>query len=1351
MKNSLLLVLAAFGLVSNSAQAAPTNDNFANRTVLSGSSPVGTASSVGATTEAGEPSDSGTYTTWWSYTPSANGRLTITTVGSTVNSPQIAAFLGTSIASLRLVASGNNYSTNPATMGFPVTAGTDYKISFGSYSNNTGNQILSLSLNTDADVSSLNIPNPATMANDNFASRIALAGDSVSGIAYNSTATTEAGEPSDSGSGTFWWSYTPSANGRLTVATQGSSVGSPQIAIYMGGAVQSLRLVASASNYGTNVASTTFPVSAGIDYKISFGSYSGGSGSEVLNLSLDKAGDIAALNLPNQVTMANDNFASRIALVGDTVSGIAYSPTATTEVDEPSASGNNTFWWSYTASATGRLTITTQGSSVSSPQVAVYMGATLQSLRLVSSASAYGTGVVSIGFPVTGGVDYKISFGSYNNGTGNQVLNVSLDKTDDVASLNLPNKVTMANDNFAGRVALVGDTVSGLAYNASGTIEIDEPPASGNNTFWWSYTPSANGRLTIITQGSTVSSPQVAVYLGSSLQSLKQVAGASAYGTGVASTSFPVTAGTDYKISFGSYNNGTGIETLNLSLAKGQGIDVSALNIPNAATFANDAFAGRVVLAGTNISAIGYTLGATREAFEPTESNQRTLWWSWTSSLTGTVELDFTGSDISGVTVGVWQGPSLSSLPSSPVALTPLKNSKTSFSAEAGHTYQISTGTPSTNTSGTAVVMSILGPAMKPVFGTALPSSLLGVGESLSLGGSAGAGATYRWQRNGVFITGATASTYVLPAVALANAGAYRAEAKNNLGTTLSAAANVAVMDVAAHAVTGNEGSTMSLTLPVAGPAGTLTYRWMRNGLDMADGKTGAQTISGSGTATLSITSFTSAYTGTYSCRVTLVNAADSTTPLTRTSGDFTVGISLKPVVLNAQPPAAEVARAFSWQLSASNNPASFTATGLPAGLALNSLTGLITGTPTAGSAGVSVNVTASNAAGKSAVQNFVLPIASIRAGLAGAYAGIIERDAVLNASLGGTLTTTIATSGAVTGTLRLGTLSYPLSGRAVVPPLGNATADITIPRPGKTPLTLSLVFAGDGSVNGSLGDGSVSLAVTAAVNPWSVVNQALALAGVYNTVLDLPAALVNDASVPQGYGFMQLTVVAKTGTVTVSGRTNDGVAFTSSGIVWADGRTPVFALLYSSKGSIRGLPQITAGDGRVGGSIDLQKTGPISAADHAYSTGFGPIDLVPEGSKWVKPAANAVVLGLVNQPGNFTVAFSQGGIEAVAQAGQISQTFQLQTNGTGKFATLANGNPAGVTMTVTTASGLFSGFFKLTDPKPGGTGTQTRLVSYFGILVPHLQQGFGEFMLPGLATGSDVLSGFVQAKAPPP
>ncbi len=101
----------------------------------------------------------------------------------------------------------------------------------------------------------------------------------------------------------------------------------------------------------------------------------------------------------------------------------------------------------------------------------------------------------------------------------------------------------------------------------------------------------------------------------------------------------------------------------------------------------------------------------------------------------------------------------------------------------------------------------------------------------------------------------------------------------------------------------------------------------------------------------------------TYYYRVTSTDAAGNPAiaPTTDPPPSFTT--TAPPVITSASTASGTVGVAFAYQITATNAPGSYGATGLPAGLSVNSGTGLISGTPTA--AGTStVTLSATNGAG---------------------------------------------------------------------------------------------------------------------------------------------------------------------------------------------------------------------------------------------------------------------------------------------------------------------------------------------------------------------------------------------------
>ena len=97
----------------------------------------------------------------------------------------------------------------------------------------------------------------------------------------------------------------------------------------------------------------------------------------------------------------------------------------------------------------------------------------------------------------------------------------------------------------------------------------------------------------------------------------------------------------------------------------------------------------------------------------------------------------------------------------------------------------------------------------------------------------------YQWQRNGIAITGATASSYTTPTLVLADSGANFSVAISNVaGQAQSSTASLTVNNPPAPpTITGQpqdvtvlSGRTASFTVSAAGAA-TLSYQWLRNGV----------------------------------------------------------------------------------------------------------------------------------------------------------------------------------------------------------------------------------------------------------------------------------------------------------------------------------------------------------------------------------------------------------------------------------------------------------------------------------------------------------------------------------------
>src|SRR4051812_2953960 len=124
--------MLAFLTLSPAAQAAaPANDNFANATVIDGTSLSQSTTNVEATIEAGEPNHgvggSGA-SVWWSWQAPVSGDVVIDTCGSAIDT-LLAVYTGVAVNALTLVtrnddSAGCGGNGRQSALRFTAAAGT---------------------------------------------------------------------------------------------------------------------------------------------------------------------------------------------------------------------------------------------------------------------------------------------------------------------------------------------------------------------------------------------------------------------------------------------------------------------------------------------------------------------------------------------------------------------------------------------------------------------------------------------------------------------------------------------------------------------------------------------------------------------------------------------------------------------------------------------------------------------------------------------------------------------------------------------------------------------------------------------------------------------------------------------------------------------------------------------------------------------------------------------------------------------------------------------------------------------------------------------------------------------------
>ena len=126
------------------------NDNLANRIVLSGVPVSRTGSNIGATSEVGEPTQSGTTNSvWWSWTAPSSNTFVVDTKGSNFDT-YLSIFNGSALNNLSLIGYDDDGGGNATSLiNLNATAGTTYQIAVDGYQSATGSIQLNIATTGD--------------------------------------------------------------------------------------------------------------------------------------------------------------------------------------------------------------------------------------------------------------------------------------------------------------------------------------------------------------------------------------------------------------------------------------------------------------------------------------------------------------------------------------------------------------------------------------------------------------------------------------------------------------------------------------------------------------------------------------------------------------------------------------------------------------------------------------------------------------------------------------------------------------------------------------------------------------------------------------------------------------------------------------------------------------------------------------------------------------------------------------------------------------------------------------------------------------------------------------------------
>jgi hypothetical protein len=657
----------------------PANDDFAQAQALTYFPISRYESNIGASKQAGEPNhagQSGGASVWYSWTPTGSGEAFLSAClygGGEGHGALLAVYAGSDVDHLTAVgaaaagASSFGCASGESKVAFDYVAGTTYKIAVDGEGGASG----SFQLNLER------VP-----ANDDLAHAQAL-GSYLPQTYYGSNrhAGREGGEPEiagDPGGASVWYSWTPSASGDGVVSACLSGVHA-LLGVYTGAGGSSFAgltevgsAVGNGSTSGCPDRSSEVPIHfvAGTTYIIAVDGQGGAEGSTTLSLEALPANDelshAQVLSGPGQVLGSNRH--------------------ATKQPGEPNHAGDPggaSVWYSWTPSQSGHGAASVCGyANGGTPLLDVYTGADVSHLTAVASAAGGGTGSCTwqtseVEFEVEAGTTYYLAV----DGKGGAEFSFEL---------NLGFEATALNDDFADARALSGPG-SYEGTNRDATEEPGEPEHAGKpggGSVWFEWTPQTAGAYALLTCSFGDIDPLLAVYTGTSVGSLHEVAsnddGAhSRCSADDSEVRFQAVAGTTYKIAVDGKGGGRGHFELELASAP-----------------SNDAFAAAIALSPTlPDSEYGSTRFAVKEAGEPNHAGDpggTSVWYSWTPTADGPVQISTCAYGALDPLLAVYTGTAVASL--TPVAAAaaddgatgcPSEDAKVNVEAKAGVTYKI--------------------------------------------------------------------------------------------------------------------------------------------------------------------------------------------------------------------------------------------------------------------------------------------------------------------------------------------------------------------------------------------------------------------------------------------------------------------------------------------------------------------------------------------------------------------------------------------------------------------------------------------------------------------------------------
>lgn len=295
---------------------------------------------------------------------------------------------------------GNNTSRQVS----GLSSGTTYYYRVRAYnSNGTSGNSSTISVTTTSPVPS----------NNNFPGQtISGASGEINGSTIS--ATRQSGEPEhwpDSTAGSVWYTWTAPASGEATFETCAVASYDTATAVYTGGAIGSLTLIARDADQCSLRSRVAFMAEEGTTYRIAMTGYEDESGTFRLDWSLDEA-----VTAPPNNDFPGQSISGNSGQINGTTIGSTRQPGEPEHWPDSTA---GSVWYTWTAPATGEVTFETCAVATFDTATAVYTGSSVGSLTLVARDADACDFHSRVTFTAQAGTTYHIAMSGFESETGN--------------------------------------------------------------------------------------------------------------------------------------------------------------------------------------------------------------------------------------------------------------------------------------------------------------------------------------------------------------------------------------------------------------------------------------------------------------------------------------------------------------------------------------------------------------------------------------------------------------------------------------------------------------------------------------------------------------------------------------------------------------------------------------------------------------------------------------------------------------------------------------------------------------------------------------------------------------------